>query len=112
MKLFKWNTGRQNTGYKIFPFYMSTHFDLYIIKGTNIPEHKDPIYGRKHYRLNYIFWNTAIGGNFNCNDMIFESKRIKFFRPDINFHSVDEIYSGTRLVLSIGYSIINNDKEK
>jgi hypothetical protein len=70
-----------------------------------IPPHTDPVCGRHHYRLNIIIWNAASGGKFHCSNMIFGTKRIKFFRPDINEHSVDRINNGTRYVLSIGWAI-------
>jgi len=112
MKLFRWNLGRQNAGYKTLPFFISKWFDLYLLKyevGDGIGLHSDLTPGRKHYRINIIIWNSAIGGKFNCQNMIYESSRIKIFRPDINTHSVDKILSGKRLVLLIGWCIIDTN---
>ncbi len=108
MKWWRWNLGRQNTGYEIFPFYIFSWSDAYLLRyttGTGILPHIDPIKNKRHFRLNIVIWNAASGGKFNCEHMIFESKRIKLFRPDLNIHSVDPIKCGTRFVLSLGFAL-------
>lgn len=107
MNLFSWNKGRQNTGYEAFPVLITKILDFYVLRyktGTSIPEHVDPISDRRHYRLNVIL-NTVDGGDFNCEKMIYNSKRIKLFRPDLYKHSVSTVKSGTRYVLSFGLSM-------
>lgn len=108
MKWWRWNLGRQNTGYETFLFWIFSFSDAYLLRyseGTVIPPHTDPIKNKRHFRLNIVIWNAADGGKFHCDNMIFESKRFKFFRPDLNIHSVDPIKHGTRLVLSLGFAL-------
>lgn len=108
-KLFRWQYGRQKTGYRIWPFAQATwpfKFDAYIIHypvGSGIPPHKDPVpFGLKHYRINIELWRGE-GGNFHCADTIFHWWRLYFFRPDINLHYVTKVTKGNRYVLSVGW---------
>ncbi len=81
-------------------------FDCYLLrfpKGSVIKPHVDKVQKGNHYRCNFILRNASIGGVFKCANNIFESKRIKFFRPDIEEHSVTEVKAGTRYVLSFGW---------
>ena len=107
-KWLKWENGRQNTGYQkmlllscrfIFPF------DFYLLRykpGSWIPPHTDNVSDKRHYRFNVVIFGAKEGGIFICENPIFESKRIKFFRPDISTHSLTKVISGTRYVLSFG----------
>jgi hypothetical protein len=106
----KWQKGRQNTGYEkmlVCESYFPVPFDIYILrfnKGNEIPEHTDKVMqGFKHYRMNIILKHSIEGGDFVCNNCIINNKYVKFFRPDINIHSVTKIIKGTRYVLSIGF---------
>lgn len=107
--MFHWRKGRQNTGYDVLTICSSKWpipFDLYIIRynqGAYIPPHIDIIESGKHYRLNVVLKNADIGGEFVCKNPIYETSRIKLFRPDISEHSVTKIFSGTRYVLSLGW---------
>ena len=81
-------------------------FDCYLLRfspGARIDEHTDLVDDRRHYRLNVVLKQASIGGEFKCSDTIFESNRIKLFRPDISSHSVSLVEQGTRYVLSIGW---------
>jgi len=102
----RWNSGRQDTDYMVWPIWMFRIFDGYILKygpGAYIPNHRDTVNpGYAHYRINFIFWGLNSGGEFKSESMIFETARIKFFRPDINTHSVGVVHK-LRLVLSIGW---------
>jgi hypothetical protein len=106
---FRWQRGRQGTGYdKLLllanPFLIP--FDLYLLRfpdGTEIPPHRDPVTGRRHYRLNIILKRSRAGGEFICESPIFETKRIKLFRSDLSLHSVSKVEGGTRYVLSLGW---------
>lgn len=106
---FNWINGRQNTGYKKITFLSSKFlipYDLHLLKfekGSFIPNHIDSVDYGKHYRVNIILKNAKKGGNFICKNPIFETKRIKFFRPDISEHSVSEVIEGNRYVLSFGF---------
>lgn len=108
-KLFRWEAGRQETGYEkmllcgaIWPI----KFDMYLLKfsvGSEIPPHVDPVTQGKHYRLNIVLKSANEGGEFICRNPIYETKRIKFFRPDLSEHRVTKIVKGTRYLLSVGW---------
>ena len=104
-----WEEGRQGTGYERLTFIRGDFLpiDLHLLRyrtGSSIPQHTDPVEFADHYRFNIIL-TEAEGGEFKCDNMIFETKRIKFFRPDRVGHSVSEVSKGTRYVLSIGVAI-------
>jgi len=108
-KLFRWDRGRQQSGYDkmllcvaIWPI----KFDLYFLKfpqGSEIAPHIDKVESGKHYRLNIVLKNADEGGEFICENPIFETSRIKLFRPDICEHQVSKIEKGTRYLVSIGW---------
>jgi hypothetical protein len=105
----RWQPGRQGTGYDKLLFLANPWvipFDLYLLRfpeGTEIPPHQDPVTGRRHYRLNIILKRPNSGGEFVCANPIFETKRIKLFRPDMSLHSVTKVVGGSRYVLSLGW---------
>lgn len=107
--MFKWTKGRQGSGYdklKIMESRFPLPFDIYLIRypvGSYIGPHTDPVTGRKHYRCNIVLKASAAGGVFNCASPIFESERIKIFRPDKSEHSVTPVLGSPRYVLSIGW---------
>jgi hypothetical protein len=107
--LWRWQRGRQGSGYdklKIASAPWPLAFDCYLIRypiGSQIPPHTDPVSERCHYRLNVVVRASPAGGEFFCADPIYESRRIKFFRPDLSEHSVSEVIGGPRYVLSIGW---------
>jgi hypothetical protein len=110
-KLFRWERGRQLSGYDkmllcgaVWPI----KFDAYILKfptGSEIHAHKDEVRVGKHYRLNVVLKPAEVGGEFSCLNPIFETKRIKLFRPDVSEHQVSKIEKGTRYLLSIGWVV-------
>jgi len=108
-KLFRWERGRQNSGYDkmlICGALWPLKFDTYLLKfpeGSEILAHTDKVVSGKHYRLNIVIKNAKVGGEFICAAPIFETKRIKFFRPDISEHQVTKIIKGNRYLLSIGW---------
>lgn len=105
----KWLPGRQATGYEklllmVNPFLVP--FDCYLLRykpGSEIREHVDPVSEKKHYRFNVVLKHAKSGGEFRCSKPIYETNRIKLFRPDIASHSVSKVENGTRYVLSIGW---------
>ncbi|MBT1063505.1 2OG-Fe(II) oxygenase [Bowmanella sp. Y26] len=107
--LFKWQKGRQKTGYEKMLLAGATwpiKFDLYLLKfpeGCVVPPHTDDVKNGKHYRLNIVLKQAKSGGEFICTSPIYCSKRIKFFRPDICEHSVTKVISGNRYLLSVGW---------
>lgn len=108
-KLFRWEKGRQNTGYLVFTMLNSNHLamDMHLLAyptGSQIPPHKDPLnFDQRHYRINVEVRRPEKGGLFECGKCIFRWGRIAFFRPDLETHSVTKIEKGHRLVLSLGW---------
>jgi hypothetical protein len=107
--IFQWIKGRQNTGYDKMLLANSSwlfRFDCYFIRyaiGSSIPPHTDPVSTGKHYRLNIVLKKSKSGGEFICKTPIFETSRIKFFRPDACEHSVTVVGGSPRYVFSIGW---------
>ena len=107
--LFKWQKGRQLSGYDkmlLAGAYWPIKFDMYLLRfreGSEIEKHKDEVKKGNHYRLNIVIKKSKSGGEFVCENPIYENSRIKYFRPDISYHSVTKIEQGTRYVLSIGW---------
>lgn len=98
-----WEIGRQGTGYYKLCLWNFSWIDCYIIKypiNSHVPKHTDPVKNRKHYRVNILL----CGENNFSEKTIFTTRRLKIFRPDINFHSVKPV-SSTRLIISIGLAI-------
>lgn len=108
-KLYRWEKGRQNTGYEKmllgFAFW-PIPFDVYLLKfseGQEIPPHTDNVDKGNHYRLNFVLKAAEKGGEFKCLNPIYENTRIKFFRPDKSVHSVTKVIKGQRYLLSVGW---------
>lgn len=105
----RWRMGRQGTGYEkllLLASPLPLPFDCYLLRyreGSEVPGHTDPVTGRRHYRLNIVVRKSRRGGEFVCDDPIYESSRIKFFRPDRTAHCVTLVEQGTRYVLSVGW---------
>ncbi len=112
-KWLKWQKGRLETGYEkmlLLACRFILPFDFYLLRykpGAWIPPHTDKISDKRHYRLNFVIKKAKKGGIFICENPIFETKRIKFFRPDLSVHSLTRINEGTRYVLSIGVALKN-----
>lgn len=105
----RWQQGRQKSGYdKMLLLYglLPIPFDIYLIRyreGSFIAAHTDKVVSGKHFRLNIVLKKCKEGGEFKCTNSIIDTARIKLFRPDINEHSVTEVKSGNRYILSIGW---------
>ena len=108
-KLFRWERGRQKSGYDkmlLCGAMWPIKFDTYLLKfpeGSEISPHTDKVVSGKHYRLNIVLKNADKGGEFICSNPIYETKRIKLFRPDVSEHQVSKIVKGNRYLLSIGW---------
>ena len=106
---FRWQKGRQGTGYDKMLLFTSgwpLPFDGYLIRypeGSEIPPHSDPVQAGRHYRLNIVVKAPKSGGEFICAAPIFATRRIKLFRPDACEHSVTRVIGGSRYVLSVGW---------
>lgn len=108
----RWTAGRQGTGYrKMLLAEARTRagrflgFDAYLLHyppGANIPPHRDPVPGARHYRLNVVL---ATGGSPFRGDAIWRlGERVVFFRPDETIHDV-EACPRPRIVLSVGWAV-------
>lgn len=108
-KLFRWEKGRQLSGYDKMLLLGSKwfiKFDVYLLRfkeGSEIKPHTDKVDNGKHYRLNIVLKQALEGGEFICSNPIYQSSRIKFFRPDTCEHSVTKVIRGNRYLLSIGW---------
>lgn len=106
---FRWQSGRQLSGYdKMLLLYglWPLPFDIYVLRfpeGSEIKAHTDPVSDNQHFRLNVVVWKAAAGGEFQCKDPIFQTNRIKYFRPDVSEHSVSKVVRGNRYVFSVGW---------
>lgn len=106
---FRWRFGRQHSGYYkmlLLWFKYIIPFDIYLLKfpeGSEILPHIDTVDFGKHYRINLIIKKSIIGGEFKVQHSIYETSRIKVFRPDIYEHSVSKIVKGERILLSFGF---------
>ena len=82
----RWRAGRQRTGYDKMLLVASRfllRFDCYLLRfrtGSEVPEHTDPVDGKRHYRLNLVLKEASEGGEFFCASTIFETRRLKLFR--------------------------------
>jgi hypothetical protein len=136
-KLWQWSEGRQGTGYfKLKLFGLGKLLDLYLLRypvGAYIPSHRDPVPGRRHWRLNLMLKQARNGGSFHWSSHgcdMFPSwwgltmrhldsgrallilalpwnhyRRVMLFRSDLVEHGVLEVGVGTRWVLSLGISL-------
>lgn len=104
-----WVDGRQNSGYSKLLLLQSQwlKFDLYVLRfkqGVGIPPHTDPVEKGRHYRFNVVVHSAGSGGQFLCDQVIWSfANRVFFFRPDLSTHSVSQVESGSRYVLSLGW---------
>ena len=109
MNWLRWQKGRQKTGYEkllLLSAKWPRSFDVHLLRflqGHEIPPHVDQVDFGQHHRLNIVLKQAKEGGEFVCQNPIYESRRIKYFRPDISEHSVGRIIEGSRYVLSVGW---------
>lgn len=99
---FHWELGRQGSGYWKMLLGQGSWWDCYLLKyppGTIIAPHKDPVEGKRHFRLNLVLWGEQTFGSWTW---ILNWGRLVLFRPDISTHWVNSS-ERLRLVLSIGW---------
>jgi len=111
----KWVPGRLGSGYFKFPLASASlfgyGFDSFILKmpeGSVIKKHIDPaIFGKRHFRVNFIFRHADEGGVFILTDGfgLRDVRRVNIFRPDVEEHLVTRVNKGTRYALSVGFSV-------
>lgn len=104
-----WEEGRQKSGYlknKIFSLsFLGIGFDCYLIKypkNSAVEKHTDKVDSKKHYRLNYVYKHSDLGGLFILNGRVCRHQSLIFFRPDVDEHAVTKIVEGERKVFSLG----------
>jgi hypothetical protein len=111
--LFRWRPGRQGTGYRKMLLAEGKCWDCYLIDyppGAGVPDHRDPVPGKQHHRLNITVWGdprrfaaqTDIVAQVRDEFELWLGQRIVRFRPDHITHSVRPSLE-RRLVLSIGW---------
>lgn len=105
----RWQLGRQGTGYEkclLLTGLLPLPFDFYLLRyrpGHGIPPHRDPVPGKRHYRINLVLAHGKEGGRFICDQTLVSRPRFHFFRSDLATHSVEPMKAGTRYVLSLGW---------
>jgi hypothetical protein len=103
MHRFRWQAGRQGTGYRKLLLAQGRRWDLYVLDyppGTSIPTHVDPVPGRRHWRANLVLW----GEHAFEGDAALRIGRLVVFRPDVAQHGVARV-TRRRLVLSFGMAV-------
>lgn len=101
-----WKLGRQGTGYQKLLLAQGSWWDCYLLKypqGAFIPEHLDPVPGKRHYRLNILLKGEyAFFYRTDALNSIWRFWRFTFFRPDVTPHGIMWV-NNSRWVLSIGW---------
>lgn len=100
---FRWQRGRQGTGYRKLLVAQGRRWDLYVLDyppGTSIPTHVDPVPGRRHWRANLVIW----GEDAFAGDTVLRAGPLVVFRPDVMPHAVTRVVR-RRVVLSFGVAI-------
>lgn len=115
IKLFRWETGRQNGGYSKLILISSKRFgfDLHLIRlphASYVPTHTDPgPQGFEHHRINLTLWRPKYGGETfialkgRGQAQMKITYRWYHFRPDVQPHSVTDCYGGSLILLSFGW---------
>ena len=97
--------GRQGTGYRKLVLGHGRRWDVHLIdypSGIGIPEHVDPLPGRRHLRLNVAILRG--GSRVIANDVLLRiGQRLVVFWSD-RPHVVTA-GTGRRLVFSVGLSL-------
>jgi hypothetical protein len=99
----KWQPGRQGTGYRKLLLAQGRRWDLYVIDyppGSSIPTHVDPVPGRHHWRANLVLWGERIFQG----ESVLHAGPLVVFRPDVTPHAVARV-GRRRVVLSFGVAI-------
>ncbi len=98
--MWRWEQGRQGTGYRKLRLARGGCWDLYIIDypvGTSIPKHTDPVPGRRHWRANL----RLLGEDTFQGESCFRFGPLIIFRPDIMPHAVEAVHR-RRILVSFG----------
>ena len=113
--LWRWEEGRQGSGYRKLLLASSSRFkfDCYLIEmgeGIDVPMHRDPCPpGFEHHRINITLKFPAIGGytlvatDETAVKVRLLEQRAYRFRPDLYSHMVSRVVRGKLLLLSFGW---------
>jgi len=113
-KLWRWESGRQGTGYDKLLLATSERlkFDLYLLRFPRdcvVPRHRDPtVPGYEHHRVNITLKKPLIGGEIVVDGPSHRALggRYMRFRPDLYLHwmtAVEYIWPANMYVLSFGW---------
>lgn len=108
MKLWRWESGRQGSGYRKFTLLFSEAFgvDAYILhipKGVAIPPHTDKVPFLRHFRLNVTLrGELQMQTPASARAVYRIGNWFSFFRPDIIEHWAPPTTRST-YILSIGW---------
>jgi hypothetical protein len=108
MDWFKWRPGRLLHAYysKMLLFKIPLFMDCYLIRvngSAAIGYHTDKVEGKRHFRLNIFLIKRNCEHWINYRPV---EKRIVFFRPDIEPHSLACPEENSKaLILSFGWAI-------
>jgi hypothetical protein len=100
---FRWQPGRQGTGYRKLLLAQGRRWDLYVLDypaGSSIPVHTDPVPGRRHWRANLVL----LGERTFEGDAVVRVGPLVVFRPDVTPHAVARV-TRRRVVLSLGVAV-------
>ncbi|HEY4057938.1 MAG TPA: hypothetical protein VGM39_15090 [Kofleriaceae bacterium] len=103
--MLKWELGRQGSGYRKMKLGQGRFWDLYVLDyppGIGIPEHSDPVAGKRHLRVNLA---VRTGHSvLSAEAMLFHiGQRLSVFWSDRK-HSVTANES-RRVVVSLGLAL-------
>ena len=107
MKLWRWEYGRQGSGYRKFTLLFSAllNCDMYILhvpKGVHIPPHNDRVPFMNHFRVN-ITLRGKIWMSTKKDEPVFRiGSWFSYFRPDDVEHWAMPVHRDT-YILSIGW---------
>jgi hypothetical protein len=100
----KWESGRQGTGYRKLLLLGGHRWDLWLLDypaGSHVPDHVDEVEDLSHYRMNVRLFGQD---SFEADDRwVLRAGRLVFFRPDVARHSVRKV-DRRRMVLSLGFT--------
>jgi len=108
MKLWRWDKGRQGTGYEKFTllFSKTLECDAYILKipkGVGIPQHVDYVPHAKHYRVNITLRGHLRMETSKSHYKVWRiGDWLSFFRPDVISHSAPAVNTDT-YIFSFGW---------
>ncbi len=105
--LFRWHYGRQRSGYRVLCLWSWLRCDCYLIhipKGVPVAAHRDPVPGRRHFRLNLDLRGRC---RMLAAHVLWRCWRITLFRPDLVTH---QVLAPTRPVWMLSFGMALPDR--